>query len=231
MAVTTTKIGGEAVEPEAKRVPGLVCAFRFHADGHPQELDVDGPIAERGGWLWLHFNLADTRACQYLNSIPHLPATARTLLVSADEHQQLHGDDECICGILADLVCGLDGAAEEIGFLHFAVTEKLFVSSRRHHLSAVEATRHDLRGGLKVETPAALLEVITGQMIEAVDRFADKLADHLDHAEEKILADDVYVDRQAITRARRMTVRLHRQLGMLRAIIQRFEHDTGQSPK
>jgi zinc transporter len=129
-------------------------------DGRAQELDVDGPIAERGGWLWLHFDLTDTRACQYLNSIPHLPATARTLLVSTDEHQQLQGDDTCICGILADLVCGLDGVAEEIGFLHFAVTEKLFVSSRRHHLSAVEATRHALRRGLKVETPLALLEVI-----------------------------------------------------------------------
>jgi zinc transporter len=190
---------------------------------------VDAPIAERGGWLWLHFNLTDTRACQYLNAIPHLPAAARTLLVSADEHQQLHGDDTCLCGILADLVCGLDGAAEEIGFLHFAVTETLFVTSRRRHLSAVEATRHALRRGLKVETPLALLEMIIGQMIEAVDQFADKLADHLDHAEEKILAEDICVDRQAITRARRMTVRLHRQLGMLRAIIHRFEHDTGQS--
>src|SRR5262245_10519739 len=201
MAVTTTAIAGESVEAEAKRVPGLVCAFRFQADGSSQELDVDEPIAAQGGWLWLHFNLTDARACQYLNSFPRLPATARSLLVSADEHQRLHGDDTCLCGILADLVCGLDGVAEEIGFLHFAVTETVFVSSRRHHLSAVEATRQALRCGLKVETPLALLEVITGQMIEAVDQFANKLADHLDRAEEKILAEDVCVDRQVITSA------------------------------
>src|SRR5262245_9343504 len=63
------------------------------------------------------------------------------------------------------------------------------------------STRQALRCGLKVETPLALLEVITGQMIEAVDQFANKLADHLDRAEEKILAEDVCVDRQVITSA------------------------------
>src|SRR5262245_21881276 len=229
MAVATATPFGETVEPEARPAAGLVCAFRFHADGSAEELDVDRPIAEQGGWLWLHFNLSDARAGQFLSSIPHLPASARALLVSTDERQRLHGDVTGVYGILADLVCVLDGVTQEIGFLHFAVAERLFVSSRRHHLSAVEATRHALRRGLKVETPPALLEVIAGQMIEAVDQFADKLAGHLDRAEEKILAEDESVDRHVISSARRMTVRLHRQLATLRAIIQRFEHDTGQS--
>jgi zinc transporter len=229
MAVTTATLAGESAEPEVRTVAGLVCAFRFHADGSSEELDVDRPIAEQGGWLWLHFNLADTRARHFLSSFPHLPPPARSQLVSADEHQQLHGDDTCLYGILADLVCGLDGATEEIGFLHFAATENSFITSRRHHLSAVEATRHALRRGLKVETPLALLEVITGQMIEVVDQFAEKLAAHLDRAEEMILAEEMSVDRRVIGSARRMTVRLHRQLVTLRAIIQRFEHDTGKS--
>lgn len=229
MAVTTTTFAGQSVEQEAKPVAGLVCAFRFRADGSPEELDVDRPIAQQDGWLWLHFNRADTRACQFLSSIPHLPAPARTVLVSADEHQQLLGDDTCIYGVLADLVCGLDGIKDEIGFLHFAATETLFVSSRRHHLSAVEATKHALHRGLKIETPLGLLEAIAGQMTEAVDQFAEKLAAHLDRAEEKILADDTSVDRQVISSARRMTVRLHRQLSTLRAVIQRFDQSSNSA--
>jgi hypothetical protein len=50
-----------------------------------------------------------TRACHFLDAASLLPPPARALLVSADEHQQLHGRDVCLYGIVADLVCGLDG--------------------------------------------------------------------------------------------------------------------------
>ena len=53
----------------------------------------------------------------------------------------------------------MSGATEEIGFLHFALTEKVFISSRRHQLNAIEATRKALRLGAKVPTPAALLRL------------------------------------------------------------------------
>jgi len=142
------------------------------------------------------------------------------VLVSADEHQQLHESNVCIYGVLADLVCGLSGATEEIGFLHFALTESVFISSRRHQLNAIEATRKELRRGLKVQTPAVLLEVIIGQMTESLDRFADGLANQLDHAEERTLADELNTDRKLVG-----TVRVHRQLVTLRLLMHRFEHD------
>jgi hypothetical protein len=68
----------------------------------------------------------------------------------ADEHQELNRDEACVYGILADLVCGWVG-----------------VSSRRHMLNAVEATRRALRGGLKVATAATLLELI---MLESTSK-------------------------------------------------------------
>ena len=85
---------------------------------------------------------------------PSFPTPARALLVSGDEHQQLQGSEACLYGILADLVCGLSGATEEIGFLHFALTERVFISSRRHQLNAIEATRKALRLG--AQGPIAL---------------------------------------------------------------------------
>jgi Mg2+ and Co2+ transporter CorA len=196
MRTIAANSSGHIAEAQAKPLAGLVCAFRFHDDGTPEELNVDRPIAEGEGWLWLHFNLADARSCHFLNNVSLLPPPANALLVSADEHQQLHATDACLYGILADLVCGLDGITEDIGFLHFAFTKRVFISSRRHQLNAVDATRKVLRRGLKVQTPSALLEAIAGQMIESLDRFADGLASQLDRAEERILADEVNVDRQ-----------------------------------
>jgi zinc transporter len=101
---------------------------------------------------------------------------ARDLLVAADEHQQLNASDHCLYGVLPDIVCAIEGITEEIGFLHFAMTEKIIVTGRRRALSAVRALRDALRGGYKIATPAALLEAITGYMIASIDRFADDVA-------------------------------------------------------
>lgn len=88
-AIATTS-PGKLGEAQAKPLAGLVCGFRFHADGTPEELNVDRPGE---GWLWLHFNLADARSCPFLSAASALPPPARALLVSADEHQQLHSSD------------------------------------------------------------------------------------------------------------------------------------------
>jgi zinc transporter len=216
----------------AEMLPGLVFALRFQADGTVEELAVDQPIADRAeGWLWLHFNLADARACQFLRSTNYFPAPVRDWLVAADEHQQLHMNQDCLYGVFADLVRGLDGVTEEIGFLHFAMTETLLVSGRRRMLSAVEATRKELRKGRKIVTVPGLLDAILEHMADAVDRHADDLAGKLDHIEERILADDMSEGRQHLGRIRRITVRLHRQLSILRSLMQRFELDRGHAPE
>ena len=73
-------------------VPGLVWAFRIHSDGAPEMLPIDQPIPfSHDGLLWLHFNLADARAMQWLTPANlDVPAQARALLLSKDNYQQLH---------------------------------------------------------------------------------------------------------------------------------------------
>ncbi len=137
--------------PPGQALPGLVWAFHSPAGGAAEELALDRPLPDRSdGWLWLHFNLADARACRFLQGAAYVPAAARVLLIDAEEHQQLHAHDDCLYGVVADLVCGLEGVTEEIGFLHFAMTERLLVSGRRRALNGVEATRKALRGGAKI---------------------------------------------------------------------------------
>ena len=122
---------GATLESPAEALPGLVTAFRLKSDGTAEELAVDRPIAvEPHGWLWLHFNLADARACHFLRFSSYFPAAARELLVAADDHQQLNASEACLFGVFPDLVFGLDGATDEIGFLHFAMIENLLVTGR-----------------------------------------------------------------------------------------------------
>jgi len=123
-------------------VPGLVWAFRLHEDGRPEALPVDAPPAfVHDGKLWLHFNLADSRAREWLATL-HLPAPARELLLSKDNFQQLHAIDDCIYGVFSDLVREIDESTEQTGFLRFIMSERLLISGRHQALCSVDAMRH-----------------------------------------------------------------------------------------
>jgi zinc transporter len=228
-----TPASATAKQDDAGPIPGLVWAFRFHADGAAEALDVAQPI-ERGhdGWLWLHFNLADGRACRWLAAAPDLPDAARAVLLCPDHHQQLHATDTCVYGVFADLVRHLDRPSEETGHLSFVMTERQLISGRHHALHAVEAARQALQTGRKLPNVASLLELIVENAADAYDQIADEFAVELDGIEERILVSATRNDRQTLGRLRRITVRLHRQLAGLRTLFHRLERNdfAGCSP-
>jgi hypothetical protein len=121
-------------------VPGLVWAFRLHSDGVAESLLIDTPVEfTHDGRLWLHFSLTDARARSWL-AAADIPASARDLLVSHDNYQQLHTVDGCIYGVFSDLVRDIDEVTEETGFLRFAMTERLLISDGTRRCAP--STRH-----------------------------------------------------------------------------------------
>jgi len=207
-------------------VPGLVWAFRVHADGSAEELPPDRPIADHhDGWLWLHLNLADTRACQWLRTETDFPTAAIRTLLSNDAHQELHASDDCVYGAFADMVRALDHASDELGILRFAMTERLMISGRHRPLHSIENTRQALREGLRVPSVATLLETIVAHVADAFDEVVDGLGEELDKIEERVLLDDVRDQRRQLGSLRRRGVRMHRQLLGLRALFHRLERD------
>jgi zinc transporter len=236
MSTVASAVAADAIAPTpwpgSGPLHGLIWAFRVHADGTAEELPLDRAIDDRhDGWLWLHFNLADARACHWIEAAPGISRAAAALLLDHGQRQQLHVDDTCVYGVFGDLVRGLDGATPDIGFLHFAMTERVLISARRDHLSAVEATRRSLQAGHKLPTVAALLELIIDHVVEAIDCYEDELALEMDAIEEQMLASSITDERQRLSRIRRTTVRLHRQLTGMRALLHRIEHamDSGFS--
>jgi zinc transporter len=209
----------------ADPIPGLVWAFRIHSDGKSEPLPIDQPIdIVHGGLLWLHFNLADARALQWLGAQPfNAPAQARTLLLSKDTYQQLHATDDCIYGVICDMLRDIDDATEETGFLRFFMTEHILVSGRHHALCAVDATRRSLEQGQRIDGMAALLETIVENVADTMDGVADTLALSLDDIEDQVVSGSSRDLLQKLGRLRRICVRLHRQLSGLRIVFQRLE--------
>jgi zinc transporter len=168
---------GDAMS-SAGAIPGLVWAFRIHSNGSPEALPVNEPVPfAHDGLLWLHFNLADARARQWLASAElQTPAPARGLLLSNDNYQQLHATDDSVYGVISDLMRDIAEATEETGYLRFIMTERFLISGRHHALCAVDATRRALEGGRRIESVAALLETIVENVADAMDRISDRIA-------------------------------------------------------
>ncbi|HVZ14891.1 MAG TPA: CorA family divalent cation transporter [Bauldia sp.] len=206
-------------------LPGLVLAFHVDGEGRAEELQVERPLSPTpaAGWLWLHFNLADKRACTWIGASAELPAAARALLVALQDHQQLYATNDCIYGVFADLMRTFDATEEDTGYLAFAMAGKLLVSGRRQPLQAVDAVRATLLAGRRVVTPAALIEVIVGEAMSGIEKLIETLAKELDRAEDKLLIDSVEDERRRLGRIRRTGVRLHRQLASLRLLLKRFD--------
>jgi len=217
----------------AVAIPGLVWAFRIHSDGSPEALDAEKPIPFiHDGLLWLHFNLADARALQWLASADlGAPVQARSLLLSKDNFQQLHASEGSVYGVISDLMRDIAETTEETGYLRFVMTERMLVSGRHHALCAVDATRRALEGGHRIESVAALLETIVENVADTMDRISDRIARSLDEIEEQVLSDDAKDLRQTLGRIRRSCVRLHRQLSGLRTVFHRLEQRNPQDLK
>ena len=234
---STARAGAEHLDAAANRVPastgiepkrfeiipGLVWAFRIHADGSAEALAVDQPIEQRhDGWLWLHLNLADRRAAAALRGF-ELPPAALALLLSHDDHQQLHAVDDCTYGVLADLVQRIDAGGDDTGHLRFVMTERLLLSGRHHALRSCALARETLAQGRRLPHVAALLELIVDHVGDAVDHLADELTEDIDEIEDRLALRTRDIERQKLTSVRRTAVRLHRQLSGLRVLFHRLE--------
>jgi Mg2+ and Co2+ transporter CorA len=204
--------------------PGLSFAYRFR-DGHAEALvarEIPGALAEPGGWIWIHLSLVETYARDWIAQIAPLPARAREILLSDDEHQLLEPIDGGVAGVFADLLREFAGETRELGRLHFALTDTLVVSGRRAALGAIQRTLDALGKGKRFPDAITLLEEIVSHFADAVAMVAQELSDTLDAIEESLIDDASAGERQKLGPTRRTAVRIHRQLSALRLLFRRW---------
>jgi zinc transporter len=219
--------------PPASAISGLMCAFRFGADGAGHPLPVDKPIDGAGeGWLWLHFSLADRRSHGWLVTAPNLAAAARELLAATDTHLQLQLQDNSIFGVLTDLIHDFpgDAASEQASFLRFAVTDNVIITARLHPLRSIEALRQAIRGGKPLSAPVALLEALVEHMAAQIETAKDEVNAGMDEVEDEILDDELHDERLTLGRLRRRSAALHRRLTGLHTLCQRAEARGADTP-
>ena len=206
--------------------PGIVFAFHFDAQGRGSELPHNqAPRLDQDGvsFWWVHVNLADKRGCDWIMSVPGLPADARDMLLASDAHDRVDIIDTVLAGVFVDLRLEFAQETEEVAELRFALADRLLVTGRRHALSSVEATRAAVASGRQVASALDLLEAIVDREADAVSRGATELGHSVDHIEDRVLEGYVRDVQGAIGAVRRRAVKLNRQLSRLHGLFRRVE--------
>lgn len=202
-------------------LPGLVWGVRCSGG---EAAPIDGDVADAGPaeWLWLHFNLADARARDWLAATALLPRPAVERLLSADDTQQLVALPGAMAGVFFDLVHDFDRTVDEFGHFRFALTERLLVTGRRRALTSVEAVRRRIEAGHRFASPVDLLVAVVDQIGGTIDGIVEGLAAEIDSIEDSVLKEGVRDERLRLGSARLTAVRIHRRLNGLRGLFRRL---------
>ena len=200
-------------------LPGLVWAYRFDDEGVALRLAGDAVAAATGdadGWVWLHFNLADSRARSWIEETAPLPEAARELLLEADDHLCLIAEDDTLMGVFADFRREFDHDTRDIARLKFALHRRLLVTGRRQALQSVDEVRRALRGGQTFESGETLLEHLFDTFAAQVGTMTRELVRQLEAIEDRVVDDAVDPEDIRVGPLRRTALRLARQVGALR---------------
>lgn len=219
------KQAARAIVPETH--PGFAWICRFDQDGNGTFLGTQTAFAlgeDDSAFLWLHLNLADTRARDWLAAQTQINENALEVLGTHDDHQQLEFDAESLWGAFFDFTREFDSTGDTTAHMRFVVCERYIITARRHPLHSAEVLRRHIEAGGQYAAPVELFEAL-------IDRVADRMAINirgigakLDQVEDRVLADELFDERKALLPLRRLVSRWNRVLSGLAEVFQRFDH-------
>ncbi|HWO10768.1 MAG TPA: CorA family divalent cation transporter [Polyangiaceae bacterium] len=199
---------------------GLICAFGLAPLARLERDALDSLDPERP--LWLHFNLADGRARDWLREDAHLPVAAREALLEDDAHVHVQIVEQGFVAVLRDLV--REGHGGEARYASFAVymDARRLISVRRNPLETFDRLRHELGKGLDLPSPVALFEHLVECLADTFEGVVERLASVVEEAEDAILAGHSEDRGTELRRVRWLLARLRREARANRSALSRL---------
>lgn len=213
----------------SSEIPGLVWAYRFlPGESRCVRIAADASIdalMEGEGWVWLHLALSDARTPALIERITTLPQAALSTLTSHDTQAAVTISDDMVYGTLVDFERTFDAETKTIGWLHFAVTEKIIITTRLHPLRSIDRVKAAVEKAARCARPIDLFEMMVVEFQRTLISLVLELTEDLN-----VIEDDVYGEaghstghnsQPRLAPLRRTAVRLHRHLRTLLALLRR----------
>jgi zinc transporter len=205
-------------------IPGLVWAYRYDPEveqmlrmQHDCTLET---LRDAQGFVWLHLAISDARVPTLLEAL-ELPEKALAALNSRDLHTALSVDPDLVCGTLVDFQREFDEDTKEIGWLHFAITDRLIVTTRLQPLRSVDRARASIEKARKITSPLDILEILVIEFQRTAVTLVTEMNDELNIIEDAVYDNTMLDERRRLAPVRRTVVRLHRHLRNVLALLKR----------
>lgn len=222
---------------EETAIPGLVWAYHIDAEKRqavhlPMNTQSEALLPE-SGFLWLHLSLADARVPAFLEQFPGLTETAHAALINHEHNPALTVEDQQLSGTLVDFQRNFDAATRDLGWLHFALSDRLIITTRLQPIRSVDLLRAAIeKNPAKFYSPLSLYEVLVAEFQRGIIAMVIELTDEINSIEEVIYSEDLRDERRRLAPIRRMIVRLHRHLrGLLSLMRHAAAADEDEMPE
>jgi zinc transporter len=221
--------------PDADRflprdMPGLIWAFRLTEDGKAEPIPATACLDALHNpdlKMWVHLSARDSRLPGLLSRLSELPEAARACLTDRDEHLSIGAEAGTVYGVFPDFERDFEGHSWTIGRFHFALSERLLITVRRHPLYSLEQARLAIAAGPRaspqIRAPVDILEVVVGQFQGRISILLDQIGDTIDKVEDSVFDDEPRDERKTLGPVRRTLVRLHRHLRSAAGLLRRLD--------
>lgn len=209
----------------APEIPGLVWAYRIdpgtNACRRITATSQESELKDGEGFLWLHLALSDARTPALLERLGELPDEALQTLTSSDTQASVTASSDMVYGTLVDFERTFDEMTKEIGWLHFAVTDRVIVTTRLHPLRSVDRVKAAIEKNPKCRRPIDVFEMLVIEFQRTLINMVLELTHELNQIEDNVYGEHARDERRRLAPLRRTVVRLHRHLRTVLALLRR----------
>jgi zinc transporter len=209
----------------AATIPGFVWAYRFRPSGggKPEPLGETTAKTELDagdGFFWLHLSLVDARVAAFLEDFGGLTDAARAALTTHDTHAAVTVDDQLLFGTLVDCQRDFDRDTSDLGWLHFAISDRFIITTRLQPLRSVERARRTVeKNGSKFRQPLDIFELLVTEFQRTLIAVVIEMTEELNLIEDFVYDNAPRDERRRLPPLRRTIVRLHRHLRQLLSLM------------
>jgi zinc transporter len=199
---------------------GLICGYVFAGAEGGRPIELDEALqwlqarrqAEHGGFLWLHFNLADASAERWIQANLSPPSEFFEALHAGSRSTRIEHAQDSLIAVVNDVAYEFSFDPSEIKTLWLAVDPWVAISARVHPLRSIDRLRQAVKDGCRFDSTVALLNHLLNDQGDVLVRIVREATLRVDDVEDSLLQGRLVHKRAELGKLRRLLVRLQRLL-------------------
>jgi zinc transporter len=166
------------------------------------------------GFVWLHFNLADASAQDWIRGHLQPPPEFFEALREGSRSTRIEDAADQLIAVVNDVAYEFAFEPSEIATLWMSVNARLVISARSHPLRTIDRLRQAVNAGCRFESSVALLNHLLHDQGDVLVRIVREATVQVDAIEDSLQMGQLQRKRADLGKLRRVLVRLQRLLAL-----------------